>query len=134
MSLVLEMSVRSFPHDDQQYFVTEGDDAEGARCFRVRTQNNGMMFSFQGESIERTREWKITGETAEEFARLLSTVSVTVCPDSLVGLDGTTVNLKISRGMNSVEFQWWMTLPSQWGELGGLLECLQGSRPAKQGE
>ncbi len=134
MNLNLELSIQSWPHDDVVYYASQFSDADGGRCFRVKFQNNGLPISFTGEPVEREHEWEIRGEAADEFARLVSEASVAVCPEYVMGMDGTTVTFKLSNGMNQVEFSWWMALPEQWGELAGVLEFLQTRRVDSQGE
>ena len=128
VNLNLELSIQSWPHDDVVYYASQFSDAYGERFFRVKFRNNGMLISFTDEPVEREYEWEISGEAADEFARLVSEASVAVCPQYVSGLDGTTITFKLSNGMNRVEFSWWISLPEQWGELAGVLEFLQTRR------
>ncbi len=47
----------------------------------------------------------------------LEQAAIPLCPPFTMGLDGTTVAVKITRGFNSAEFVFWEEQPEQWKNL-----------------
>ena len=61
-----------------------------------------------------------------EILDILQHQVVSVDPEAIVGLDGTTYELLIERGFSKVQFTWWCEPPAVWKALGKLSKRLLG--------
>jgi hypothetical protein len=55
---------------------------------------------------------------------------VSLSPESVLGLDGTTYELLIERGFNKVQFTWWSKPPAGWRAIGELSKILRETADA----
>ena len=128
MCVMIELKIDSSHFGVEQYLVKQISDDAGHSAFEVWHNDEGSTYKLTNQETG-PLEWVIGGEVAQSFLAKLREVSVTVCPDFAMGLDGKTVTLSIENGFNRVEFRWWLTMPEQWVELQGLLDCLYDCRP-----
>jgi hypothetical protein len=78
-----------------------------------------------GYSKEPTKSrLQLNSEEVEEIINHLSNVSLSVLPEWIEGLDGTTYSLKIFCGLNSVVYEWWEELPKGYKALELVIEKL----------
>jgi hypothetical protein len=78
-----------------------------------------------GYSKEPTNtRFELNSEEVEEMIKHLSNVSLSVLPEWVEGLDGTTYSLKITCGLNSVVYKWWDELPKEYKALERVIEKL----------
>jgi hypothetical protein len=59
-------------------------------------------------------------EEVREILGILDRHVFPVVPEATSGLDGTTYELLIERGLNKVQFNWWCEPPEVWKALGEL--------------
>lgn len=71
----------------------------------------------QGEIIRKT----IEPSRAKELINSISNLSIVVCPPDVLGLDGSTTELIISRGLNECRLTWWGSIPDQWSGLSDII-------------
>jgi len=70
------------------------------------------------------RKYQIPPEVAEAIIKELESSQIGICPEEVMGCDGTTTEIEIERGFNKVSFTWWQELPKQWKNLSKVIELL----------
>lgn len=106
----------------------EREACEGGR-FRYyivhdQSQNTGYR---AGPDI---RKYQIPPEVADAIIKELESSEIGICPEEVMGCDGTTTQIEIQRGFNKVSFTWWQGLPKQWKNLSKVIALL--NQPPKQ--
>jgi hypothetical protein len=86
------------------------------------------------EEIKRGVVWRkyVPPAEAREFIEILEGQFVPVVPETTSGLDGTTYELLIERGLTNIPFAWWNEPPGVWKALGELSKRLLAIADAAQ--
>jgi len=68
------------------------------------------------EDITKTIDWhrEVPPLEANRIKAALENQVVSVAPESVLGLDGTTYELLVERGFNRIQFTWWGEPPAAW--------------------
>lgn len=87
----------------------------------------GALDAGVGEDLEELANsicWRreIPPHEAKEIMDILEHQVVSIAPEEISGLDGTTYELLIERGPNKVQFRWWCDPPRGWQALGEVSE------------
>src|SRR5688572_20350300 len=87
----------------------------------------GVLGAVDGEDLEELTKsicWQreIQRHEAREIIDILEHQLVSIAPESILGLDGTTYELLIERGFSKVQFTWWCDPPRVWKALGEVSE------------
>jgi hypothetical protein len=115
--------------------LTEERDAEGrAKYFLVcqktppfNVEELALIAGVRGglvvdncEDIAKSISWRreVSPTEVREILDVLQHQVVSVVPETIVGLDGTTYELLIQRGFSKVRFTWWCEPPAVWKALG----------------
>lgn len=80
-----------------------------------------------GEAFGADRHrWRrpLAPETLDELRRLLPTGDLPRPSHVGLGLDGTTFTLTIGRGVDAVEYSWWVRAPREWDRLRQIVRLL----------
>lgn len=85
----------------------------------------GVVGEDLGE-ITKSIDWQqeVPPLEAKRIMAILEHQVVSVTPERVLGLDGTTYQLLIERGFNKAQFTWWCEPPAEWKALGELLKIL----------
>jgi len=80
------------------------------------------------EDITKGIEWRreVSLRDAEKITAALESQVMSVVPEEVFGLDGTTYELVIKRGFNKIQFRWWGEPPAAWRALRELSNTLLG--------
>jgi len=72
------------------------------------------------EEITKGISWRreVSPTEVREILDILQHQVISVVPETIVGLDGTTYELLIERGFSKVQFTWWCEPPEVWKTLG----------------
>ena len=68
---------------------------------------------------------KLTREESTQLLDLVSRLTIGFAPGHLLGLDGTSYELTISSGMNTLNLHWWMELPDGWSEVREIVTLIE---------
>jgi hypothetical protein len=70
--------------------------------------------------LEAVGEWEFDMPFSDysDIVHIIQNIEVTTIPEFAIGLDGTTYELNISNGFNSIVYHWWEELPASWEDLG----------------
>lgn len=121
--------------------LNEEHDSEGHEKYRVACQKKPPLSANEFaifaatlkrvvgkdlEDITKSIDWQ-REVPPSEVKKIISTLEhqvISVAPDSVFGLDGTTYELLIERGFNRIQFKWWGEPPAAWRTLRELLSTL----------
>lgn len=116
MSFEIEMTICTSFEGIKHFSFAEEVDGDGATVYIAR-RDNTQFFGFRSDDIPETEEWQVDPAKAQELIAQLEQAAIPLCPPFAMGLDGTTVAVKITRGFNSAEYTWWEEQPEQWENL-----------------
>jgi len=85
---------------------------------------DGQALEVITESINWQRE--VPPSEAKKLTAAMEHQAVSVAPEGVLGLDGTTYELLIERGFNRIQYTWWGEPPAAWRPLRKLSNTLLG--------
>jgi len=104
-------------------------DGDSTEKFHISVQRIDKNKSDSNVEIYRK---KISTSVANNLIIKISSLTLTACPEFVLGLDGTTTELRITRGFNECRLSWWGSIPIQWNEVSELIfELRQAAYPEK---
>jgi hypothetical protein len=77
-----------------------------------------------GQHLSSSQEIIVTNEKAEHILQILKQASISVMPGYSLGVDGTSYELIVSRGLNEGRYRWWETIPEGWEPLAKISDAL----------
>jgi hypothetical protein len=126
-----ELSIRLIEQHESEgrakYFIScQKNPPLNRKEFSVFAWALGRVVGRDREEITKSIEWQreVPPLEAKKIAAILEHQFVTIVPESLEGLDGTTYRLLIERGSNIVQFTWWCEPPTGWEALGELAKTI----------
>ncbi|MBU8920581.1 MAG: hypothetical protein KOO63_01860 [Bacteroidales bacterium] len=115
-TFIVEMTICDAFDGIKHFSCTEEIDENGETVFIAR-RDNTQFRCYRSDDIPETEEWRVDPTKAQELIAQLELAPVPLCPPFAMGLDGTTVAIKITRGFNSAEYTFWEEQPEQWENL-----------------
>jgi len=84
------------------------------------TGNIYIEENMEESALDTDGEWEFEMSVSdyEDIVHVIQNLEVKAIPEFIMGVDGTTYELKIHNGFNSVEYNWWGELPAGWENLG----------------
>jgi hypothetical protein len=78
------------------------------------------------EEITKGISWKreVSPTEVRDILDILEHQLISVVPETVIGLDGTTYEFFIERGFSKVQFTWWCEPPAVWKALGEISKRL----------
>jgi hypothetical protein len=139
--IVLELRERPSFEGELNVRVTEEHDPEGGVKYALVCQKNPPLSEVESVLFDGSlrdiaeREltqiktglcWQreLSSSEAWEITYLLQHEVVSIAPEAIDGLDGTSYELLIGAGLNRVQFSWWEEAPSGWEPLRDLSKML----------
>jgi hypothetical protein len=108
------------------FLICQKNPPLSADEFSIFTHVLSRVVDRDREEITKSINWQreVPPLEAKTIATILEHQVVTVAPEGIAGLDGTTYTLLIKRGFNVVRFTWWCEPPARWQALGELAKTL----------
>jgi hypothetical protein len=140
--IVLELRERPSFEGELNIRVTEEHNSKGGVKYTLVCQKNpplsdmedalfagGLMDVADDRELELIKAalcWQreLSSSEAREINYLLQHEVVSIAPEAIDGLDGTSYVLLIGAGLNRVQFSWWEEAPSGWEPLRDLSKML----------
>ena len=115
-SFEVEMTICTSFEGIKHFTFAEEIDENGEKQYTAR-RDNSQFTGYRSDDIPETEAWEVDPAKAQELITQLEQATIPLCPPFAMGLDGTTVAVKITRGFNSAEYTWWEEQPEQWESL-----------------
>ncbi|MBU8872058.1 MAG: hypothetical protein KOO60_14415 [Gemmatimonadales bacterium] len=111
----LEMTVHDSFDGDMTYTLLRkiGPDRE----IQYRIQLVDSRHYRHLPALSGAKEWLVDSDQVEQLFKELEQAQISIAPEFVAGVDGSTTTVKITRGFNLAEFTWWEDLPDQWERL-----------------
>lgn len=116
------MTVAPSFNGERQYVLEESIQGQGNKKYHITVDQSQYTGYIAGPLVS-VRE--VDSNDVECALRKLMTTPIYICPEPVLGLDGTTTTVTISQGMNTVTFSWWGDIPKQWINLVTVLELFE---------
>ncbi|SDY74483.1 hypothetical protein [Nitrosomonas sp. Nm33] len=122
MTLALEFKVE--PAFKEGYVVFVLERCQGSEYFAWAQRGHSMDLLPWAELRKRPRQ-RIDAARVLDILRVLDDVSLPALPPFVLGHDGVTSTLTVSKGMNQATFRWWGELPKEWIPLAPIVRKLE---------
>ena len=144
--VLLELIEKPSFEGEMSMRLVEERDPEGRAKYTVVCQkkpplneNEWAVFAALGtvagqdlEEVAKGINWEreVPPLEAESMLAILEKQVVSLSPESVLRLDGTTYELLVERGFNKVQFTWWSEPPAGWRAIGELSKILRETADA----
>ena len=118
MSTILSITISSAFEGSKTYTLEEDIQAGSEVKYRM-TFDQSWCFNQIG--VQKTVREISSLKVKRAFDEFMKT-PVSICPEPVMGLDGTTTTIEIERGLNRVSYTWWEELPKEWKNLRKILK------------
>jgi hypothetical protein len=94
--------------------------------FALIVEVRGGLVVDNCEEITEAMSWRreVSPTEVRDILDILEHQVISVVPETVMGLDGTTYELLIERGFSKVQFTWWCEPPAVWKALGEISKRL----------
>ena len=113
----------------EKYFVVcQKKPPLNAKEFAIFAASLNRMDGQALEVITENINWQrdVPPSEAKKLTAAMEHQAVSVAPEGVLGLDGTTYELLIERGFNRIQYTWWGEPPAAWRPLRELSNTLLG--------
>jgi hypothetical protein len=118
--LSISLNEESYSEGHKRYFlVCQKKPPLNANEFVIFAADFNRLIGPDLEDITKSIDWQreVPPSEAKKLTAVLEQQVVSVAPECVLGLDGTTYELLIERGFNRIQFTWWGEPPTAWRAL-----------------